>query len=138
MNETNQSFIDLLFWVFLLYLIDSSCSFRKQGKGMNSKLASVENLWQVKEQVKNVEMIAEEVLSLKNQVLALNKQKDQARLAWRALQKTNDQTVWLNFGKTSFMRTFELIVPKVRHLYSMKRVTLKICSSPTSRTSKQA
>ncbi|CBY17865.1 unnamed protein product [Oikopleura dioica] len=65
---------------------------------MNSKLASVENLWQVKDQVKKVEEIAEEVLSLKNQVLALNKQKDQARVAWRALQKSDEPNVWLNFG----------------------------------------
>ena len=66
---------------------------------MNSKLASVENLWQVKDQVKKVEEIAEEVLNLKNQVLALNKQKDQARVAWRALQKSDEQNVWLNFGR---------------------------------------
>ena len=65
---------------------------------MNSKLANVENLWQVKDQVKKVEEIAEEVLNLKNQVLALNKQKDQARVAWRALQKSDEPTVWLNFG----------------------------------------
>ena len=97
---------------------------------MNSKLASVENLWQVKDQVKKVEEIAEEVLNLKNQVLALNKQKDQARVAWRALQKSDEQNVWLNFG-TQQAKIAALTCFKELHLLSTAQKTRKICSNWT-------
>merc|ERR1712106_125922 len=65
-----------------------------------TKMATIEQVdhtVKIKEQFQKAERLAEDVISLKNEVLGLSMKREETRMGWRALQKQTDKTAILNF-----------------------------------------
>ena len=59
----------------------------------------VDDLNSIKESFARAEKLAEEVISLRNEVIGLSKKKELSREGWRAIQKMEPgKPVWLSLG----------------------------------------
>ena len=59
----------------------------------------VDDLNSIKESFARAEKLAEEVISLRNEVIGLSKKKELSREGWRAIQKmVPGKPVWLSLG----------------------------------------
>ncbi len=59
----------------------------------------VDDLNSIKESFARAEKLAEEVISLRNEVIGLSKKKELSREGWRAIQKMESgKSVWLSLG----------------------------------------
>merc|ERR1711924_233261 len=60
-------------------------------------IEQVDHTVKIKKQFQRAERLAEDVISLKNEVLGLSMKREETRMGWRALQKQTDKVAILNF-----------------------------------------
>ena len=64
----------------------------------SSLFEKVESIQEIKEKFKILEKLAEDVISLRNEVIGLSKKKEITREGFRAIQKQTQTTAWISMG----------------------------------------